>query len=87
VGKSCDWEDFPGRERVMEDLNDNVHSPYMSERKRLKLHKVREDVQRSYSVIGPSMHTWNMLGDCRQNMVSSLPRGMPKVVDCRQTGV
>jgi hypothetical protein len=47
----------------MADLNDNVHSPYMSERKRLKLHKVREDVRRSYIVIGPSMHTWNMLGD------------------------
>jgi hypothetical protein len=24
---------------------------------------------------------------CRQNMVDSLPRGMPKVVDYRQTGV
>jgi hypothetical protein len=24
---------------------------------------------------------------CRQNLVSSLMRGMPKVVDCRQTGV
>jgi hypothetical protein len=24
---------------------------------------------------------------CRQNLVGSLPRGMPKVVDCRQTGV
>jgi hypothetical protein len=23
----------------------------------------------------------------RQNLVGSLPRGMPKVVDCRQTGV
>ena len=28
-----------------------------------------------------------MDGDCRQNMVGSLPRGMPKVVDYRQTGV
>jgi hypothetical protein len=26
-------------------------------------------------------------GRCRQNLVGSLPRGMPKVVDCRQTGV
>jgi hypothetical protein len=26
-------------------------------------------------------------GHCRQNLVGSLPRGMPKVVDCRQTGV
>jgi hypothetical protein len=24
---------------------------------------------------------------CRQNLVGSLPRGMPKVIDCRQTGV
>jgi hypothetical protein len=24
---------------------------------------------------------------CRQNLVGSLPRGMPKVVDCQQTGV
>jgi hypothetical protein len=26
-------------------------------------------------------------GHCRQNLVGSLPRGMPKVVDCRETGV
>jgi hypothetical protein len=25
--------------------------------------------------------------DCRQNLVGSLPRGMPNIVDCRQTGV
>jgi hypothetical protein len=47
----------------MAELKDNVHSPYMSERKRLKLHKLREDVRRRYSVIGPSVLTWNMLGD------------------------
>jgi hypothetical protein len=29
-----------------------------------------------------------LLGNvCRQNLVGSLPRGMPKVVDCWQTGV
>jgi hypothetical protein len=27
------------------------------------------------------------VNECRQNLVGSLPRGMPKVVDCRQTGV
>jgi hypothetical protein len=31
---------------------------------------------------------WQLIkGVCRQNLVGSLPRGMPKVVDCRQTGV
>ena len=25
------------------------------------------------------------IGGCRRNIVGSLPRGMPKVVDCRQT--
>jgi hypothetical protein len=47
----------------MVELKDNAHSPYMSERKRMKLHKLREDVRRRYSVIGPSVQTWNMLGD------------------------
>jgi hypothetical protein len=28
-----------------------------------------------------------MVPECRQNLVGSLPRGMPKVVDCRQLGV
>jgi hypothetical protein len=46
----------------MAELKGDVHSPYMSERKRLKLHKLREEVRRRYSVIGPSVHTWNMLG-------------------------
>ena len=32
-----------------------------------------------------SMHTPYLARHCRQNMVGSLPRGMPKVVDCRQT--
>ena len=26
----------------------------------------------------------NFVGCCQRNMVGSLPRGMPKVVDCRQ---
>ena len=32
-------------------------------------------------------HTPYLARHCRQNLVGSLPRGMPKVVDCRQTGV
>jgi hypothetical protein len=63
VGKSCDWEDFPGRGGIMAELKDNAHSPYMSERKRVKLHELREDVQRRYNLVGPSVQTWNMLGD------------------------
>jgi hypothetical protein len=47
----------------MAELTDNVHSPYMSERKRLKLHKFREAVRRRHSVIEPYVQTWNMLGD------------------------
>ena len=34
-----------------------------------------------------SMHTPYLARHYRRNMVSSLPRGMPKVVDYRQTGV
>jgi hypothetical protein len=34
-----------------------------------------------------STHTPYLAGHCRQNLVGSLPRGMPKVVDCRQIGV
>ena len=29
----------------------------------------------------------NRVARCRRNMVGSLPRGMPKVVDCRQIDV
>jgi hypothetical protein len=47
----------------MTELKDNAHSPYMSERKRVKLHKLREDVRRRYNVIGSFVQTWNMLGD------------------------
>ena len=32
-----------------------------------------------------STHTPYLACHCRRNMVGSLPRGMPKVVDCRQT--
>jgi hypothetical protein len=46
----------------MAELKGNAHSPYMRERKRVKLHKLREDVRKRYSVIGPSVHTWNLLG-------------------------
>jgi hypothetical protein len=34
-----------------------------------------------------STHTPYLVCHCRQNLVGSLLRGMPKVVDCRQTGV
>jgi hypothetical protein len=47
----------------MVELKDNAHSPYISKRKRVKLHRLREDVWRRYNVIGPFMQTWNMLGD------------------------
>ena len=33
-----------------------------------------------------STHTPYLAHHCRRNMVGSLPRGMPKVVDYRQTG-
>ena len=33
-----------------------------------------------------STHTPYLARHCRQNKVSSLPRGMPKVVDCQQIG-
>ena len=33
----------------------------------------------------PGLPRRKEVGRCRQNMVGSLPRGMPKVVDCRQT--
>jgi hypothetical protein len=46
----------------MAELKDNAHSPYISKRKRVKLHKLKEDVWRRYNVIGPSVQTWNMLG-------------------------
>jgi len=36
--------------------------------------------------LGSCTHTPYLARHCRQNMVSSLPKGMPKVVDCRQTG-
>ena len=32
-----------------------------------------------------STHTPYLARHCQRNMIGSLPRGMPKVVDCRQT--
>ena len=53
----------------------------------------REAVRRSHGAGGDdrlvclesSTHTPYLARHCRRNMVSSLPSGMPKVVDCRQT--
>ena len=53
----------------------------------------REAVRRSHGTgdddhlvrLGSSMHTPYLARHCRQNMVGSLPRGIPKVVDCQQT--
>ena len=53
----------------------------------------REAVRRSHGAgdddrlvfLGSSMHTPYLALHCRRNMVSSLPRGMPKIVDYRQT--
>ena len=53
----------------------------------------REAVRRSHGAgdddhlvrLGSSTHTPYLARHCRRNMVGSLPRGMPKVVDYRQT--
>ena len=53
----------------------------------------REAVRRSHGAgdddhlvrLESSTHTPYLARHCRRNMVSSLPRGMPKVVDYRQT--
>ena len=52
----------------------------------------REAVRRSHGsgdddhlvLLGSSTHTPYLARHYRRNMVGSLPRGMPKVVDCRQ---
>ena len=53
----------------------------------------REAVRRSHGAgdddrlvcLGSSTHTPYLARHCRRNMVRSLPRGIPKVVDYRQT--
>ena len=58
--------------------------------RRLSVEKVLESAElvrfRSLMLVS-SMSLANILCEttCRRNMVGSLPRGMPKVVDCRQT--
>jgi hypothetical protein len=42
---------------------------------------------RNLARLKSSTHTPYLARHCRQNLVDSLPRGMPKVVDYRQTGV
>jgi hypothetical protein len=36
--------------------------------------------------LGSCTHTPYLARHCRRDMVDCVPRGMPKVVDCRQTG-
>ena len=47
----------------MESLKPNFHSPREKKRKILQRQELQEDVRRRYSVIMPSMSTWNMLPD------------------------
>ena len=54
----------------------------------------REAVRRSHGsgdddylvLLGSGTHTPYLARHCRRNMIGGLPRGMPKVVDYRQTG-
>ena len=48
------------------------------------VHKVRDDDH--LARLGSCTHTAYLARHCRQKLVGSLPRGMPKVVDCRQIG-
>ena len=61
VGRSCNWEDFPGRGDIVESLKIRVHSPHERYRRALQRQERQLEVRRRYSVRMPSASTWNKL--------------------------
>jgi hypothetical protein len=55
VGRTCNWEDFPGRGDLIESLK--VRSPLERERKTLFWQEKKTEVRRKYDVQIPTWKT------------------------------